>query len=93
MHSEKYFSQTLKMFDIRTPIKKIAAYDNMGEPYIKRIIFLDRKCKTVMDYNPKRVGDSCVMHELGENEELIGVYGVNKPYFFTAFGFILKVKE
>ena len=33
-------------------------------------------------------------HQLGDNEELIGVYGIkDKSEYFSAFGFIVKVLD
>ena len=46
------------------------------------------------DY-PKNVKDNDQSHNIGPNEELIGVYGVNDASkdYFTGFGFIVKVRS
>ena len=58
---------------------------------IYRVTFLDGKGKEIEKYHPKWFGQGGIVHELAENEELIGIYGVkDKQDYFTSFGFIVK---
>lgn len=80
------------MFDDNKPIRRVQASDT-GVNFIYGVKFLDNQ---VSIYDPKngfKNYPGTVSH-LEDNEDLIGVYGVkDKEKWFTAFGFILKVKE
>ena len=82
-------------FDQKRPVKKVQAQVGAG-PY--RITFLDQKNQEVGVYNPKNLGIGGAIHEIAENEHLIGVYGLKEKDndcdgFFRAFGFIVKTNN
>ena len=58
--------------------------------------FMDNAGKVVYEYNPTNISGATTSYQLGENEELIGVYGVygvrEHYYWISSFGFIVKVK-
>ena len=59
------------------------------------IYFFDKDGQEIDSFNPYNDERLGAIHTIGDNEELIRVYGVrNKPNykFFTSFGFILKVR-
>ena len=60
----------------------------------EKIRFMDGSGNEVYVYNPTNHQHSTTSyHQLSENEELIGVYGVKDMWeYFTSFGFIVKVK-
>ena len=84
-------------FDESMEVKKIAGADkNRGQDYINGIKFMSKDDKQVSVYDPEnRMKDVAVtVHTLGDNEELIGVYGKKKiDNYFDAFGFIVKVAD
>ena len=89
--------QTIE-FDKNTPIRAVAANghdsgNNYG--YILRMRFLDGAGNEVKVYNPRNNQKETTEHKLGDNEELIGVYGSIGPHdnYLYSFGFIVKVKE
>ena len=62
------------------------------ESYLYQIGFTDSAGNEVESYNPRNTSIPTTKFQLGENEELIGVYGVkNKRSWLTSFGFIVKV--
>ena len=67
---------------------------NSGGHYgVARAVFLDKDDKQINCYNPKAKDFSGTTREIGENEALIGVYGVkDKENFFTSFGYIVLTK-
>ena len=67
---------------------------NGAHALIAAIKFMDKACKQVSIYDPNHSLDRNLgqMHQLEDNEELIGVYG-KKVSYFHAFGFIVRVRE
>ena len=56
--------------------------------------FLDSAGNEIDFYNPGNWQINGAIHEIGENEELIGVYGAkDSNSCFSSFGFIFKVKQ
>ena len=56
--------------------------------------FLDKNGGVIDHYNPNNRARQGNIHEIAENEELIGVYGVrNKAEWLSTFGFIVKVRN
>ena len=58
-------------------MRQVKAYDNNGEwPYLHDLRFLDSSGNVVHSYDPtnKNYAESSV-REIGEGEEIIGVYG------------------
>ena len=56
--------------------------------------FLDKNGDEIGCYNPEKNIKNGPVHEIADDEELIGVYGVrNKQKCFSSFGFIVKVKQ
>ena len=50
---------------------------------------MDKARNMLFEYNPDKHQHGVTVHELAENEELIGVYGVkDKQGWFTSFGFL-----
>ena len=88
-------------FDPNRPIRAVEAAEfkssAQGKMWLMR--FLDEKNSVICTYNPNNYNNACTRHILGENEELIGVYGVRGnpflPFYawFQSFGFIVKVKN
>ena len=61
---------------------------------IQGIRFNNEKRKKIDEYKPARMGYYARIHNIGENEEIIGVYGHNQSEtYFNSFGFIVKVKD
>ena len=55
-----------------------------------RIQFMDKNRNMLYEYNPDRHGHDTTVHEMAENEELIGCYGVKDlEGYFTSFGFLV----
>ena len=87
-----YHPETIN-FDPSTQIRAVAAYDP-GYGFIARIRFMDSVGSELFEYNPLNSTTSTTTYQLGENEELIGVYGnKDKGTWFRNFGFIVKVKQ
>ena len=83
-------------FDVNQPIKRVkCANNNASFGYIYAVKFMDKQGSQVSIYDPiQTIRNRDKEHQLGEAEELIGVYGVKgREYWFTSFGFILKVKQ
>ena len=80
-------------FDPRRPIRSVVAFDNNSNN-VCRLRFLDRTGNEIHSYNPNNDPKRGAMHEIHENEELIGVYGVKGDNYkwFRNFGFIVKVR-
>ena len=63
------------------------------------IQFKDSQGEVIDEYDPHRVSSRAggrSSKELSDNEEIIGVYGVNSPHYhryFLAFGFIVQTKQ
>ena len=56
--------------------------------------FYDDDGKLLSEYNPYGRDEQCTYHEVGVNEELVGVYGVkDKQSYFYSFGFIVRVPK
>ena len=56
--------------------------------------FLDKNGGEIGFYDPDDHLRDGLIREIGDDEELIGVYGVrNKKHYFTSFGFIVKVRQ
>ena len=47
----------------------------------------------VASYNPHNRADRETEYELGENEELFGVYGMYSGTLFGSLGFIVRKRE
>lgn len=61
-------------FAAQRPVKTVEAMnDGCG---ISRVTFLDKNGAEIGCYNPKNKSRGGPMHEIADNEELIGVYGV-----------------
>ena len=76
-------------FDPDTPIREVAAHD--GKYWTAQIIFMENAGKEFYAYNPSNATQKTTAYRLGENEELIGVYGLkDKSSYFSSFGFIVK---
>ena len=55
--------------------------------------FLDSDNNEIDTYNPNNIEQKGPVHEIGDNEELIGVYGIKDEFkHLTGLGFIVKVK-
>ena len=84
-------------FDETMDIKKIAGADkNRQNNYINGVKFMSKDDKQVSVYDPedKMRAVAVTVHTLGDNEELIGVYGKKKDNrYLEAFGFIVKVAD
>ena len=64
-----------------------------GHDGVTRAVFLDKADKQIDSYNPKAKDFSGTTHEIGKNETLIGVNGVeDKLNFYTSFGYIVLTK-
>ena len=70
----------------------MAAFD--GFSFTGIIRFMDSVGSELFEYNPLNSPVSTRTFQLGENEELIGVYGnKDQHHYFRNFGFIVKVKQ
>ena len=79
-------------FDPSTPIREVAAHD--GKYWAGNIHFRDSEGKDISVYNPSNDTHQTTEYRFGDNEELIGVYGIkDKRSYFSSFGFIVKVKS
>ena len=59
-----------------------------------RVTFIDRHDKEIDSYNPRNDPRDGKVYEIGENEELIGVYGKKEQdTLLNALGFIVKVRH
>ena len=79
-------------FDACSRVQKVQA---IGCKYgVFRVTFLDNKSDEIDSYNPRNRAREGTVHEIKDNEELIGVYGVkDKDQYFTKFGFIVRVRQ
>ena len=67
------------------------ADDFRGSDYVHRIWFFDKDNRKIQLHNPTGKKESGPTFKIGEDEELIGVYGVmNKRNYLTSLGFLLK---
>jgi len=56
--------------------------------------FFDSVGNEIDSFNPGNWQINGAIHEFGENEELIGIYGAkDQKLCFSSFGFVLKVKQ
>ena len=79
-------------FDANRKVRRVQAGN--GSANIRRLTFLDKEGNEIDSYNPNNRDRSGQVHEIGENEELIGVYGVKDlDNWFNSFGFIVKVRQ
>ena len=92
-----FHAKTIEFDPVRRPVRSVQATEKNDT--IKNLAFYDGTQKRIDCYNPA-ADNSClepiqgIVHEIGENEELVGVYGVNnRPQHFTTFGFIVRVKH
>ena len=88
-HNNKVFN-----FDEMRPVRAVQARDSNC---IHRLTFIDGDDNEIDAFNPSyrkhaRMGQQ---HQLADNEELIGFYGVKgkSPNWFTSFGFLIKTKQ
>ena len=65
-----------------------------GGDCARRITFLDKDDQEIDCFNPQNLPREGAILAIGDNEELIGVYGVRYKLskFFNSFGFIVKVR-
>ena len=76
-----------------TPIRAVEADYGGDNTTISIIRFMDSAGNKYYEYNPNNLSWGTKTYQLGENEELIGVYGsMDKNPWFESFGFIVKVK-
>ena len=84
-------------FDVNRPIKRVQSGDNNGSfdcTYGVKFMDKDGNQMSIYDPNNNMNLQPGAVHEIADNEELIGVYGVkDKERWFSAFGFIVKVRE
>lgn len=78
-------------FDKDKPIRSVSAKDNNGA-HIADLQFFDEKVGLLYEYKPINNRGEAKARPLGENEDIIGVYGVKTNYSFTSFGFIVRAK-
>ena len=71
------------------------AKGKINRAYVRRITFIDGMGQEIDSYNPSDEQRSGAIHEVKENESLIGVYGAKEENedFFSTFGFIVKVSH
>ena len=76
-------------------IRAVSAYD--GEDFTARILFYEDDDTLWDQYNPSYTQpfqyESNTKYLLKDNQELIGVYGVQGEETFSSFGFIYKQKK
>eukprot|EP00353_Schmidingerella_taraikaensis_P014984 CAMPEP_0185622046 /NCGR_PEP_ID=MMETSP0436-20130131/58995_1 /TAXON_ID=626734 ORGANISM="Favella taraikaensis, Strain Fe Narragansett Bay" /NCGR_SAMPLE_ID=MMETSP0436 /ASSEMBLY_ACC=CAM_ASM_000390 /LENGTH=113 /DNA_ID=CAMNT_0028263711 /DNA_START=712 /DNA_END=1054 /DNA_ORIENTATION=+ len=86
-------------FENIADIRQVAAFEvnniDYGYGYVRKISFMDGAGREVKAYDPYYTYRAAYRVDLGENEELIGVYGVYGAYDgrFYSFGYIVKVKQ
>ena len=80
-------------------IKRVIATDADGNwASVTRVKLMNKQGRELGIYDPYPYGDIDKIqgkeHQLADNEDLIGVYGVmDKNDSFSAFGFIVRVRE
>ena len=85
------------------PVKIVKASD-FGDSFAYNLKLEDENGTLIDDFNPlgekvvcRSVAEHEVTHTIGENEELIGFYGVDDDphglHIFSRFGFIVKVTQ
>lgn len=84
-------------FDANKKVKRVQAIKN-GGGFVAAMTFFDKRNQEIGFYDPnkwnQKQGLIHEIHEIGDNEELIGVYGVkDKNLYFYNFGFIVKVRQ
>ena len=82
-------------FHPKLPIRYVQGDDSDGSvSFVRTVYFMNKNKQDVCFYNPRNRAKTGVVHEIKENEELIGVYGVQKEKAsFSAFGLIVKVNH
>lgn len=94
-HGGRFEGHQTMRFDLKQAIKKVQGADQNGSlPCIYRLSLMDKDDKQLRAYDPcNSIGlYAGQVHQLGDNEELIGVYGqLQQNSFLSAFGFIVKV--
>jgi len=86
--------QTTKVinFDATRKVKKVQAVSR-GDS-VSRVSFLDDADHEIDYFDPRNQPRAGAIHEVGENEELIGVYGIShRDYVLSSFGFIVLVRN
>ena len=85
----------MKFKPLLRPVKAIAAQDGDPKRWTKRLIFYDDDGEKISQWPKEHDGISSLkMHQLDENADLIGVYGVKGlDDCLSSFGFIVKVKH
>ena len=78
--------------------KKVRRVQAVGHSlsYIFCLTFLDKEGNEIDSFNPMAQDSykNGQIHEIGESEDLIGVYGQkDKDNKFSSFGFIVKVRQ
>ena len=63
-------------FDTNKKIRKVEASSNGSHEYVAQLKFFDSANAELFSYNPSGYTNPTVAHEIGDNEELIGFYGV-----------------
>ena len=87
-----HYNKETITFDPNRPFNSIAAYDGPSNTGLIR--FMDSSENEVYVYDPNNWSRATVEYKIGDNEEIIGVYGVkDKDIYFSSFGFIVKVKQ
>ena len=84
-------------FDAMNTVKRVKGADNNGESdYVYVVKLMDKQGRELDIFDPYNTLPDFPgkEHHLGDNEDLIGVYGVmGKNDSFSAFGFIVRVRE
>ena len=78
-------------------MRTVGAQDGMklrDTPWVAKLSFWDAKGERICEYNPNDSSLEQVKHQIKENEQLIGVYGVkgmdDKLY---SFGFMVRSRK
>ena len=93
-HSPHQSPQTIHIEASAVKAVRAREYVHATNGCLWRMSFMDIKSYELCTYNPRHYGDEQKEHKLGENEEIIGVYGIpGKKYnCFLSLGFIVRVK-
>ena len=84
-----------KSIDFKGKPRIRAVSATRGNDFTTNIAFWDANDNEIARYNPGNDNDKySEKYELKENQELIGIYGVqDKCYWLTSFGFLIKVRQ